>query len=456
MFRLKKGSNTIILCVLRVLCGLSCFSIFIVNCAYFNTFYNAEHYYKEGLQTAKVSPDQAKESFKKAQEKAALVLKRWPTSRWVDDAFYLIALSYYHEGDYTQAVKRCDDFLLHFPKSGYAEEVSFYKGLALTKLKDYPKALTVFEELARGSKRFRERSRMQIARTYLSALDYSAAIESYLGFIEKYPRSPYRNEAVLDLANSYYETKDYAHAIRWYGEYLKKAYTSKEKAQIYLKLARSHYTVQELKQTEAALKNVIGFYPELEPEANLLLGKSLLAGNKKTEAMTILSKVGGGEFGAEAYYLIGKTYEEDKDFTKARAYYDSTRQKAPNSDYTVLALKRRALLELVSGDTTTTKDQAEAQFHLAEVYLLNLNQPEKALAEYEKVSIDFPKSPYAAKALFARAWVLENILKQQGSTEIYEQIVEKYPNTEYARKAAENLKKHETPPSPASPEEKAH
>lgn len=436
-----------------------CLSFFLVfsllNCAYFNTYYNAEHYYKQGLTLNKTSPAQAKELFKKAQEKAALVIKRWPRCRWVDDAFYLIALSYYEGGEFTQAIRRCEDFLIHFPQSGYKDEVSFHMGLALTELKEYPKALMVFQELSQTSKKYREQALIQIARTYFSAEDYSEAIKGYEDFLEKYPRSRYRLEAVWGLANSYFALKDWTNAKTWYGEYLKKAYTSKEKAQIYLKLANCLYTLNEHKQTEACLHNVVGFYPELDPEAYLLLGKSLLAQDKKDEGRAALTKVGAGEFGAEAYYLIGKTYEEDKDFTKASAYYDSTRQKSATSDYTILALKRRALLELVSGDTTETKDPALAQFHLAEVYLLNLNEPEKALLEYEKVYTNFPQSPYAPKALYARAWILENTLKREGFLEIYKEIVNKYPNTEYGRKATESLKKYETPESPGPEEEQA-
>jgi len=453
MFRLRKGRNNITLCVL---CGLGCFSLFLFNCAYFNTYYNAERAYKEGLEINKTNPAQAKESFKKAQEKAALVIKRWPTCRWVDDSFYLIALSYYQQGEWPQAVRRCEDFLIHFPETGYKDEISFYMGIALTELKDYPKALTVFQELTQSSKKYREQATIQIARTYSAAEDYDESIKSYRGFIETYPRSRFRSDAVLGLANSYFELKDYREAKVWFADYLKRAYTSKEKVEIYLKLANCLFLLDEWKQTEEALKPVIGYYSELEPEAYLLLGKTLLAEGKDNEAIAALSKAGSGEFGAEAYYLIGKTYEEDKEFEKARAYYDSTRQKSQNSDYTILALKRRALLELVSGDTTRTKDPADAQFHLAEVYLLNLADPEKALAEYEKVNTDYPKSDFAVKALYARAWILEKTLKRNGYRELYQEIIEKYPDTEYARKAAEALKKDETPASPDSSETTTH
>ena len=83
------------------------------GCAYFNTFYNARKYYREGLDLkAANQPTPAKAKFEKAIEKSALVIQRWPRSRWADDALLLIGLSYYHQGYYDKAMRNFDQLPL--------------------------------------------------------------------------------------------------------------------------------------------------------------------------------------------------------------------------------------------------------------------------------------------------------------------------------------------------------
>ena len=63
------------------------------GCAYFNTFYNAQRYYKEGLKDEESKKGTGKAEFKKSLEKAVIVARDYPDSRWVDDAFFLIAMN---------------------------------------------------------------------------------------------------------------------------------------------------------------------------------------------------------------------------------------------------------------------------------------------------------------------------------------------------------------------------
>ena len=70
--------------------------ILILNsCVYFNTFYNAETYFKEGMKTIEESaiedsediPNKAKIQLEKAINKCSIVIEKFPDSKYLDDAY---------------------------------------------------------------------------------------------------------------------------------------------------------------------------------------------------------------------------------------------------------------------------------------------------------------------------------------------------------------------------------
>lgn len=91
--------------------------------AYYNTFYNANRAFEEGVESMGESgaeidrtryisvfphPETGteEESFKEAIQKSADVLRNHPESKWVDDALLLIGRSRYYQGDYVGAVQK--------------------------------------------------------------------------------------------------------------------------------------------------------------------------------------------------------------------------------------------------------------------------------------------------------------------------------------------------------------
>lgn len=413
------------------------FILLFLNCAYFNTFYNAQSSYKQALKVWKSNPSGAKELFGKAQKKAILVVQRYPNSRWADDAFFLIAMCSYYKEDYKEAVRYYEDFISTFPNSKDVKRAEFYKALSLRALKDYPSALAELSTL-KENKRWEERAIFEIGQTYFEAKDYSEASKNFEEFLKKFSKSKKRQDVILKLAQAYFLQQKWDKAVEYYKEYVSHAYTSYEKAEAKLKLAQCFIKLDKPELAEVELKGIEGEYPKLQSDIDLWLGKAILEQGKEEEAIPVLRKATGSP-GAEAYFLIGKLYEEKKETEKAIAYYDSAKMKDPTSDYARMALKRGSFLqEFMRPDTTDTtkeKDPAKTQFLLAERYLLDLNQPEEALKEYEKVYTLYPDSPYAPKALYAQVYILKNILKREGYLKLYKILIEKYPESYQARQA---------------------
>lgn len=70
----------------------------------------------------------------------------------------------------------------------------------------------------------------------------------------------------------------------------------------------------------------------------------------------------------------------------------------------------------------------------AERHLFSARNPAKAKEELQRLYEYFPNSEYAPKALFALGWIYEEFHNQSDSARaVYEEILQKYPNSEYSK-----------------------
>ncbi len=80
-------------------------------------------------------------------------------------------------------------------------------------------------------------------------------------------------------------------------------------------------------------------------------------------------------------------------------------------------------------------DSAFIFFKNAENAYWEEENPDKAIELYEYVIEHYPESEYAPKSAFARAWMYEKILIQpEQALELYKNFVEQWPETEYTQK----------------------
>lgn len=538
----------------RLILNLLICNLLILSCAYYNTFYNAEKYYKDAINKQKTSPSQAKASFEKAIEKSALVITNHPRSKYTPQALFVIGVSYYYLGEYTKAISKFENLLLVFPESKYIGESNYYLSAALIELKEYNAALEKLQVLKQPekeksiSKSLREMTLYKIGELYFLRKDYEQTVIEFNSFIARYPKSDLYKNALLMLGDAQKGLRQYQDAITTYNKYLQKINIKNPKTQIdtsseriigvlrlaecYLESNRKTEGIKILEEITIA-DTVKSKQKPLSSKTYLELGKLFLKINDPERAREYFKKVRSGSELAEAYFILGNSYENEAKFDTAKSYYDSIVLKRLQSEYTALAESRLALLSLVvedkkpklptqsqpqppvkndtliekkdtfelypdkdsteidslplspidtlelmsdtlktdtlkspidtsrtqigekvdstkmqvKVDTNPASDSAARQFHLAEIYNLNLKQYERAIAEYESVYVKFPLSPYAPKALFAEAWIYKNIMGADVDTSrfnsdfkrVLNKIIAEYPNTEYAKAAKDML-----------------
>ena len=79
------------------------------GCAYFNTFYNAQQYYKKAYKETQSNlsgkPSGVElQNYQKAIQKCRKLIDKFPDSEYVTDAYFLMAKSYYYRREYLQSV----------------------------------------------------------------------------------------------------------------------------------------------------------------------------------------------------------------------------------------------------------------------------------------------------------------------------------------------------------------
>ncbi|MCS7258334.1 MAG: tetratricopeptide repeat protein [candidate division WOR-3 bacterium] len=492
--------------------------VFGINCAYFNTFYNAQKYYKEAQEKLSTNPQQAKTSFEKAIEKSAKVISKYPRSRYVPNALFIIGMSYYYLGDYSKAITKFDNLLLLYPETKLNYQVNFYYAQSLLANKDYEKALERLkmlrlQETEKVPKFQKAEVLYRLAELHYLRKEYQDAIKFLRELIDKYPKTNFYFPAFIMLGEIQQAIGEHSEAIATYTRcknILEKSWsqTTLDTLSIYtellVNLAKSYIATSQESLSKIILDKITfedtvkNKTKNLSDKVYLSLGKLFSQMNNFPEARKYYKKIKSAPQLTEAQWFLANSYEAQGKFDSASYYYQAIVNSRETTDFTAQAKirlellkalqdtsmvvtiskvtqKNNEMLDTLKGDTINKfltdsllldkeepvayqeslknslnfkPDSAKIQFHLAEIYHLNLKDYEKALHEYEKVYLKYPKSIYAPKALLAQAWIYKNILAADRPLNenyskyesILKTIIREYPNTEYAQEAKKMLK----------------
>ena len=148
----------------RIFSKLFFFIILLSSCVYFNTFYNAEAYFKEGMKTIEESaiedsediPSKAKTQLEKAINKCNLVIEEFPDSKYIDDAYYIIGKSGFYRSEYTRALKSFNTLIEKFPESEFVNEAKIWHAYTQFKLGDIDSSKLKLESLLNEKKQSKD------------------------------------------------------------------------------------------------------------------------------------------------------------------------------------------------------------------------------------------------------------------------------------------------------------
>lgn len=403
------------------------------GCAYFNTFYNCQTYFRKGMK--QVTHDTLKVSgvnFDKTIEKATAVIVKYPRSRYVDDALFMMGASYYYIGDYLRALEKLDYLSFNYPDSKFYDDALYYKGLTFYKLQRWGQALVAFRE-AVTFPRFRRKASLGLAYVHYQEGDYVSLTDIANELLQENLSKNNRRSLLLLLGESQFNQERYAEANEIFIQLLALTRVPAEQRDLKLKIAETYLAMGEYEACRTFLSGEEDVqFKKILADLNARVGDTLAA--KKTYLDVTTS--GLSNIAAQSFWDLAEIYRIQDSVALAIAYYDSAVARAPLSEYGIQAKKMADVLRRIDVLTQETEDPARAQFLLAEIYFVDFKEPERAVREYEKVYGLYPRSEWAPKALYAHLWIEQEVFGDDSSAHrLKKELSARYPDTEYTRSA---------------------
>jgi TolA-binding protein len=348
-----KKAASILLIFLLAGCGNSLKHSWNNFTAYYNTFYNAKNNFKAGLSNVKQQPVQffpdtlifphripplaGREDFEQAERDAAQLLRRFPDSKWVNNAVLLMGKSYYYQHEFYKAQQKFEELLGLPDKNLLKQQAILWKGRILLNIHSYKsgiqslrKALNTFD----GKLKSQQKAKMYllIAENQAKIGDWNRAAKFLNKSIPNISKHKLAGEAAFLLGQVYQKNKNYKEAFTAFSG-IKKAhpgYTYSYWAGIkQIETARLQGCLQQaMKIASAMAGNNKNFHHR--SEIYFQQAMNYKAGESYREAAAFFKKSlnDRGEnlrrLKNQSYYQLGELYSKYlKNYDLSVAYFDS-------------------------------------------------------------------------------------------------------------------------------------
>ena len=464
---------------------LLAFAYVVLGCAYYNTFYNARKAFEEGerIRLNQQNPDGgipplAAASYELAIENAGLVLRDHSGSSLVDDALVLIGDARAIQGQHVQAIKRYEQVLRLFPDSELVAHCLFSLGRSHFGAGDPVQADELLDRFIReypGSDRSPD-AYMLRGRIAFDGGRYEEAVARFEAFLATHPGDDRQEEALYYIARSSLELNRFDVARELFEQVIGQARTKTLRYQAGFMMGESlrregqHGAALEVFESLLAQRDYARYRPEV-----MLAMAACLVGLGEVEAavyryVTIASEFEDdrdyGEEVSQAMYELAELYRNTGRLERAERQYADALRRSPRAYWVgeEAERKNRAIRELrrlngnlenmlnglasmkaredggpnhASNVAGLMENVAGIRFQLAEHYLFQLDMADSASSQYRAIENESGDPSIAARAAFARAWILDEVLDDPAqANSVYDTITEQYAGTDHAVEAA--------------------
>ena len=460
---MKNSSTVKIAFLVCCLAGLmACKSV------YYNTFYNARKQYRLADQKrheieqpgSRLTPGVYKQLYMIAIKKASAVLELHPTSKWVDDSILLIGKAFYWRGEYTEALTKFREMQENFPNSSLIPETRYWQGLTLWGLGQVNSARAVLNAFGSASgKEIFGRAQLALAEIEASENNDAEAVAIYRNLLESQGKKhPLRAQIWQGIGNSLLHLEQYDGALEAYRQVLKsrpeRIIDFETRLQIGTTLEQQG-RLDEAMQTYTRMlkaKRLRRYEAETRlKQANLYRLKGQFEAALEAYE-TIVQKNVRTKYSAEAYYQMGLIEQKyRKDLEQAKSFFELASKESRASDAGQRALQRQKDLVILEryrvqiADAKNPQKSLAALFNMAELYLFHLEEPDSALAAYQRALVVADSTEFAPKALYAIGLIYADSLNQADmARKTFQTLIEAHSTTPYAVEARTRIQHNRT------------
>lgn len=217
----------LILTILSI--GLTSCGLYEDFVTYFNTYYNTKELFDEAM--LEVLPSEKElfnpnpqpvqsgsQKFTTVIEKCSKILQYNSTSSFVDNALYMIGISYYYQKEYPSAIRKFSELITNLPNSKYVLEAKLWIAKCNSKMNETKKAEKILLDLIQEATEKDEEDIIADSYLELTKIAYSENnLDKVILYGQKYIENKNDNEkasqVMLEIGVSQYQQKKYSEAL---------------------------------------------------------------------------------------------------------------------------------------------------------------------------------------------------------------------------------------------------
>jgi TolA-binding protein len=334
----------------------------------------------------------------------------FPSSRYIKDAKYYLAVAYLKKGDWVTAQRNIEEFIKDLPMDNEFLAESYYiLGLSQFNLEQFANAENTFNKII---KNFPEQTNLvRTAEVYAAKSLYrlgntAEAIKKFNLFILQFPQSEVAQESLIWLGDHYLSVSDFDSAIRSYEQFLKDFPGSEKINLVNYELGQAYQAKGKYEEAIQSFKQITDpSDKELYAKAKLAIAEIFSQNIDDNSAIQTYTNIlaTSPEFKRTAYSKIAEINKNNRAFMDAVTSYRN-------------ALSAEKGLSNLSNP--------EIQFAIADTFeMANLSQ--EAIEEYLKIPYLYADyKPWVVKAYLRIAKIFESKEEWLEAQTIYKKIVE--------------------------------
>ena len=440
------------------------------GCAYFNTFYNANQYYEEANKIrlekdGQAVPITAMDKYGKAIEKCKKVLREFPESKLRSDAILLMAKAQFFRSDYDLAL----DNLREISKEGsknQREESNYWKALCKWKKGNLQVSMDELNLLLSTTS-----SKSILSKCHLSLAEISKELsnqDSSLFHLKKAAKfTQDRDEKGViygRLAEMAFELEQYDIAKDGYSNVIAHSLAKEKIENAHLQILKILRIQKNYRLASRKIKSLLSDdkFKRISGNLELELVNLYRAEGENDEIEIRLESIVNDyqrtEVSAEAYYQLGELYSSVKwDLQKAKEYYDKVSKESNKSLFSSSSKSKSLAINTYQNtekeiktihlkdsqkeevDSTLNvsligpvKSLPELYYQLADLEAFSFSRYSESIKIFEKIILEFPNSDFRPKSIFALIFVYNQLNDSLKSQSNREELLENFPNSEYA------------------------
>ena len=268
-----------------------------------------------------------------------------------------------------------------------------------------------------------------------------------------------KEQALFNLGIEAFKKHRYDNAIEYFTKSAELYNDQSFSSQVYLWLGETYYAKENL---TAARENIIKFISSKQgktaeqlQKAYYLLGYTYFEAKDYNNAaiyFNTFTTIDGADKSPvydDVLNRIGDSYFNKREFTQARKTYNSVSPKSRVADYAqyqsafILGLQKQYDAKITQLNTLITKYphsdyNDDAMYEIGRTYVLQ-DKYNEAIATYKKLQKTHPQSKLTRKASLEIGMQYANLNQNDEAIKAYKYVIEKYPSSEETRIALEGL-----------------